>query len=219
MKTRGVSAVIGLIVALCMFLVNCQANAEAHHQRARVRGCLPVYNYHQDHAGAAGSVVCVLVEDPVKVSWPRTRFSRTTAGGLVATEGVDQVRRKKFSPPPEPVTAGPVRLDQIGVFLYDTGDIVCTGRIADQTVLKDKEKPRGVNATIIIRAYAGIQANQGGLNGAAMVWRREKRLWARNGLPDVVSLLPSSVGSHAELQRHFGEITHLELELRYEKGR
>ena len=153
----------------------------------------------------------------MRISWPRTRFAKGTDGSVVAIEGADKVRRKKFSPPPKPVVAGSVRLDQLGVFIYDTGDIECTGRIVDQST--PANKPRGVNATIVVRAYAGIPAKDEGLNGSTMIWHEQRPLWVRNRLPQVVSLLPSTLGTQAGLKRHFDEITHLEMEVRYEKGR
>ncbi len=183
-----------------------------------MRGCLPRYDYDADHSVTASRVVCVLREDPERVSWTRTKYAETTKGTWDAYQGVDKVRRKKFSPPPKPVIAGSLRLDQMGAFLYDTGDIVCTGRVSDESVPANKS--RGANATVIVRAYAGIQGKDDEeLNGAAMVWRQERRLWVRNGLPRTVSLLPTGAGTQIGLKRHFDEITHLELELRYDKGR
>ena len=217
MKTYSVSTLGAIIVVLGATPLIRQVSAEIHHQRARVRCCLPVYAYDEDRSSSAGRVVCVLVEDPVQVSWPRTKFAKATDGSVVAVEAADKVRRKKFSPPPKPVVVGSVRLDQMGVFLYDTGDIQCTGRIVDESPPGDKR--RGVNTTVIVRAYAGIQAKEEGLNGATMVWHKEGQLWVRNGLASTVSLLPSSVPSQIALRRHFDEITHLELELRYDKGR
>jgi hypothetical protein len=129
------------------------------------------------------------------------------------------VQRKKFHLRATSLTADQVNLGQIGLAIYDTGDIVATGRLAHDGGPNGDLRANFVR--VHLRAYAGLpnRADAAGLTDAPVVWACEHRFWVKRGRPKTVSLVPPTASQSSQLRCHFEKITHLEVELQCQRDR
>lgn len=207
---------------------------KCYHHRATTcnRYSLPAYPYEQYKERLSSSVVAIAsVEQPSPIT---SYVLRTEAERTRQAIGV---RRKDFPLLRNSVSAGGVTLERMGFSLYDTGQHVCTGLLRfdggpDGSLL-------GANVVVRVRAYSGAPQHPGGLTNMRLLWETERAFWLNRGQAVTVSLLPNPprvqpafatpVRVHLEhswpyppsdlIYQHFGETTHLEVELEYRKDR
>ncbi len=211
---------IGLAAGMAILLVDADWAAAQifHHQRARVRCCLPPGRYADDHDRTRDSLLGVVPADMQTgdaVTWLEDGVPRPSIQlGYGVAWGV---HRKKPDFASKSLTAGLVKLDQIAAAVYDTGRIACTGKIS-HTGPADGDS-LGKNVTIRVRAYAGPTGQNPQLLNAPMVWESRADLWIRRADTRVVSLVPKQSHPSSELRRYFQEITHVEVELQSNEDR
>ena len=208
-------------------------------QRARTKYCLPNHDY-----------------EPEPLTVPRSFGA--TAIAVAATGPTGQQERKSFHFRRLSLPVDHLTLDQVGLALYRTGELMATGRIThdggDGGLI-------GSNVTIRVRAY--VAATSAALPAgpvfsptsaaellpapepednsppavpdaavvivppvverippdAYVVWRSEHKLWVSRGRPHYISLVPENDFPDKKLINYFGEITHLEVELEYQRDR
>jgi hypothetical protein len=180
----------------------------------RSRCQLPGYAYGHDNPRHFASVVAFAL--PVDVT-SETLLSTydLDAQRSVAPGDIYAVSRKKFHFPASSLDVENVSLSQVGLFLYQSGQIVATGRIFHNggpfgDVL-------GNRVTIRVRAYAGPQEMGVPFADAPMLWQWDHDMWARRGASQLISFAPDY--PEPLLRRHFNEITHIEVELEYRNDR
>ncbi len=171
------------------------AMAEIHCQRTCNRCCIPKHNYGHD----------------------TPRFGATE---FAVANAVDGLQRKPFHFRATALKVDHLLLDQVGLVIYkDQGKLVATGRIThsggDGGLI-------GNNVTIRIRAYAAASADPTQIPpDAVVVWESEHNLWVSRGRPQHISLVPTPkyLPESEKLGLVFDQITHLEIELEYQRDR
>ncbi|MFO0946705.1 MAG: hypothetical protein U1D30_12280 [Planctomycetota bacterium] len=99
------------------------------------------------------------------------------------------IRRKRFIAGAPPLQAGPVNVDQIGLAIYETGEIACNG------IAYHNGGPEGAlkgnHIEVGIRALSGTPGPDP-LNQAAgpVVWQKSHKLWLPRGKQESVSFVP-----------------------------
>lgn len=140
------------------------------------------------------------------------QVTRTRRRTVTRSPQVTSVRRKRFII--RPLETGPVRLQQIGISLYETGRFVLSGR------LNHDGGPNGAlwgnRVTVRVRALAGPEGENVPADKAPAVWETSRSLWLSRGVPEPFSL---RIRGTAALARHFDEITHIEIYLQHRRNR
>ena len=175
------------------------------------------------HRQCTPTKCCLPDRDYGKSVWPFSTphsFGATEIAVANAAVGVGDLRHLPFHFRDLVLTADHLTLDQVGLAIYETrGRLLATGRIThnggDGGLI-------GSNVTIRIRAYVASSADPNQIPpDAVVVWKSERKVWISRNRPQHISLVPT--GLHfpqpEELNRHFNQITHLEVELEYEKDR
>jgi len=206
---------LGLFVALVLSALPKTGLVAANCQRVRSRCCVPAYNYRHDEATVRGSVVAIA--DPARtVTWRREE-TRSVNGVNQKVIGEEQIQRKPFHFPAASLTVDHISLDRVGLAIYSNGKITATGRVAHTG--GSNGELAGNAVAIRLRAYAGQAGSRAELADAPMIWHTSARSWVRRDVPEVISLTSLSNSDQATLRRHFNEITHLEVELIYQRDR
>lgn len=190
--------------------------AEHHRQRAPVWRSLPGWEYAEDHQRAGETVIAVA--DPAQpVTWLEDEILRPSGANL--DHNVTwPLQKKKFHFPATSLSVDGVRLDQVGLAVYDTGLVRCTGKV---THTGGPDGSRSSNCIMVqVRAYSGQPQAQPPLINSSVVWQSpEHRIRARRNRPVTISLVPESSTRVPELRRSFDEITHLEVEFHVQRDR
>jgi hypothetical protein len=203
---------------------------------ARNQGCLPRHHYGHDLlrfrdrglAVADPVVLCIWHEENIVgqefICSHGKPYSIGTVEPLVPDnrklELVRNVRRKPFHFTSASLAANNVRLEQVGISVYDTGQISASGRLSHDG--GPDGSLAGANLTLYLRAYAApvVPVTAGALPiNAPLVWESRHKLWISRNRPQVVSLIPPDAGYSPLLRRHFEQITHLEVELEAQRDR
>lgn len=196
------------------------------------RCCLPAYPYAQYREHASTSVVAI-----ASAGQPSPVANYIPSAEPKGTRQTVWLRRKDFPVLRNSISTGGVTLERIGLSLYDRGQYACTGLLRfdggpDGSLL-------GANVVVHVRAYSGTPGHPGGLTNMRLLWETERAFWLNRGQAVTVSLLPdpprlqpafaTPVRAHLEhslpfppshlIYQHFGETTHLEVELEYRKNR
>lgn len=206
---------IGLLVALVLSMLPKTGLVAANCQRVRSRCCVPAYRYGHDELTVRGRVVAIA--DPARtVTWQReeTRSVNGVNQKLIAEE---QIQRKPFHFPAASLTVDHISLDRVGLAIYSNGNITATGRVAHNG--GPNGELAGNAVAIRLRVYAGRTGSRAELADAPMIWHTSTNFWVRRDVPEVISLTSSFSSEQATLRRHFNEITHLEVELIYQRDR
>ena len=122
--------------------------------------------------------------------------------------------RKPFPVKLNALQADHVRLENIGLSLYATGDFIATGTLNHDG--GPDGSLQGNHVTIRLRAYAGVPGVENVAN-AVVVWETTRRTWVSKNRPQLVEI--RSRAKNVPLRRHFEEISHVELELEYTRDR
>ncbi len=213
---------IVVLMLLALSLPSPQSSGAAdwffsHRQRARTKCALPKHDYNHN-------------------SWPFTtdRKFGATAIAVAATDADLKKTVKPFHFRATALTVQHLVLDQLGLSLDKNGRLYATGRF---THTGGDGGLIGANVTVRIRAYvAHTAAAAPAITTAAdlpvatpnrvtrlppdayRVWSCERKFWVSRGRPQYVSLDNPGEPLGA-LRHHFDEITHLEVELEYERDR
>ena len=187
---------------------------------------------------------CCLTHDYSDSRWPFTvpRYVRKTVIAVAATDptlaGKD---RKPFHFRATALELDQLRLDQVGLFLdRTTCQLHATGRITHEG---GDGGLIGNNIIVRVRAYAsptGLTV-PGGITSvgdtavlvatpnevtrippdAYRVWESKHETWVSRGGPHHIRLAPDAdIGwARAVLKEHFDDITHIEVELAYQRDR
>lgn len=199
------------------------------------RGSLPHYGYGHDLQRFRDSAFAVA--DPgVTTRWLEENLvgERIVCGGREKVRQVPRplipegrkpqlerfARRKPFHFTTGSLSANNVTLEQVGLSIYDTGNIAASGRISHDG--GPNGSVAGANVTLRLRAYAAPVAGTADgrlpLN-SPLVWESSCTLWVSRNQPRVVSLTPPGQNYWPILRRQFDEITHLEVELEAQQDR
>ncbi len=194
--------------------------AECHRQKTCNRCSVPGYAYTHDDREVSKRVIAV--GDPItRVTWRHP--TRT-------------VRSRSFHFPVRALVTDQVKLETVGLILYSDGKLSATGRLINDGGPDGDLK--GNRVIVRIQAFTAMEAQQGELANAPVVWQSEQRLWVSRDKPQMTSLVGDGnrvgfrhcdgatrtrqMGKMADLSRlrqHFDEITHLEVELAYRDDR
>lgn len=198
----------------------------SHRQRTRSKDNLSRYGYGRS-------------------TWPFTMASTfgTSAIAVAATESTDIAAKKKpFHLRATALTIDHIRLDEVGLTLYEsTGQLLASGRLThsggDGGLIGNNVTVRVhvyvAKPTVALRLESSLPEIETPLivtspndvdqipPDAYRVCTCERKLWVSRGRPQHVSLVdPIGMAEHQKvLRRHFGEITHLKLELEYQRDR
>ena len=198
-----------------------------HQQRTRTKQHLPAHDYDHD-------------------AWPFTtrRSFQVTGIAVAATNPIPQAKnRKPFHFRAIALKLDQITLDQVGLSLYrsevpyPSAQLFATGRIShnggDGGLI-------GNNVTIRVRAFASptaATALQTETNvelpiatpnqvtqippDACVVWSSENHIWVDRGGPHAISLVPQGEKflDCEKLYDYFADITHLQVELEYQRDR
>lgn len=179
-----------------------QRPAKGVWQRACPKCKIPNYDYNSDHRTATQHVVLNLV-----VTRPLNADNQhsTLANG-----------EKRFHMEEKALTLEHLQLDRVGLSIDDLGHCFFTGQITH----KGSEDLRGSKVTVRLRAYSAQPEDREQLVDAPVVWESEAySAWVRRGEPHRVTFAPAGNIGMIKLKRHYSEITHVEVELRYHEGR
>jgi len=205
-----------------------------NHQRICTRCCLPNnYDYGHDSPRFAASALATAdaiqavtwydeaIEEPE--CWQQDGL-RYTLNSLVPRDTKARnnlsrpVQRKPFHFTQASLTVNHIRLDQIGLSIYDTGHVSASGKVSH-----DGGPDGGLignNVTIRLRAFAAPVNQIGQLPiNSTVVWENEHRLWVKRGPTQTIQLTAGRDFRDPELRRYFHEITHFEVELEYKQDR
>ena len=151
------------------------------------------------------------------VSWVEDEVLRPSFGNLDRNVTWN-LQKKQFHFPVTALTVDDVRLEQVGLAIYDTGLVRCTGKV---THTGGPDGSRRSNCIMVqVRAYAGQPQSQPPLINSPVVWESpEHRVRARRNRPVTISLVPDRWAFVPELRRYFDEITHLEVEFHVQRDR
>lgn len=125
------------------------------------------------------------------------------------------VRRKTFAPTQPAITAEHVTLDRIGLTIYETGHVACTGLISHSG--GPDGLVRGSNVCIKVRGYSVNRLTSPTRPNGSLHFETLKTLRATQECVDAVSLTPTECSE--TIRRHFDEITHLEVILESRRSR
>ncbi len=213
---RWVRRLAALLTAVLTVLIgSAQAGAEIHRQRARLYCRLPFYDYAEDHDRVAKSMIAA-ADAPEPANWFEPRAPGTEKPGEHVVKWT--VRRKRFHFPARSLTVDHVKLEQIGLALYDAGVLQCSGRITHSGGRDGSLQSSCV--VLRLRAYAAPPQTVVPLADAPVVWESsEQRVRVRRGQPVFTSLVSDREANCPTLGAHFEDITHLEVELRVQRDR
>lgn len=187
---------------------------------------------------------CYLEHDYSDSRWPFTeqRYFRKTVIAVAATDSTSEGRtRKPFHFRATAIELDQLRLDQVGIMLMPSGRLYATGRIThdggDGGLI-------GNNIIVRVRAYVspnGLTVTGGRTVGADgervlistpnevtrippdsyRVWESKHETWVPRGGPHHIKLAPEADKLEARrvLADQFDDITHLEVELAYQRDR
>jgi hypothetical protein len=128
------------------------------------------------------------------------------------------VQRKPFHFTQASLTVEHIRLEQVGLSIYDTGNLFASGKMTHDG--GPDGGLQGSNVLIHLRAYAAPVKQLGQLPiNSAVVWQSSHRVWVHRGPSQVVSLTCFGGLRDPGIRRHFNEITHLQVELEYQPDR
>lgn len=178
-------------------------------------------------------------------TWPFTVESKfgTSAIAVAATESTDHaIKKKPFHLRATALTIDHLTLDEVGLTLYgSSGQLFASGRFThsggDGGLI-------GNNVTVRIHAYVAhpttalrLESSLAEIENqitvtspndvnqippdAFRVCTCERKLWVSRGRPQHVSLVDPTrmTENQLKLRRHFDEITHIKLELEYQRDR
>lgn len=163
---------------------------------------------------ATGSI---LGEPGFKVTQDRL-FQGPVAVNLPTQESLDPasaqaapliIRRKRFIAGAPPLQVGPVNVEQLGLAIYETGDIACNG-IAYHNGGPEASL-KGNHVEVGIRALSGTPGPDPLKPVGPIVWQKSHKLWLPRGKHEAISFVPCSNDSAVRL--HFDEIVQLQINL------
>ncbi len=173
---------------------------ERHSRVTRGVGSLPIHPYGLDTPRT--SVSAVSFYPPVQ-----NVASLLVAPGNARTP----VNFKRFHLQSPRLVTGSLSLEQIGVIVYETGQIAASGRI--QSSGGPTGASKGDRAVVEIRAYNADLQNVLS-SDATLLWSARREIWIPTGAPETISFLPPSLpGGSAALGSLFDQITHFEVNL------
>lgn len=199
----------GILTVVATLITTTWSAAEVHCQRTCTRACLPCRPYGYDDPSrtiSARTLMAKPAEGPISLPSRETGRSATSAFC------------KRFTFSQTALQNGPIIVDQIGMVLYETGEVACTARMSHNG------GPNGdllVNrVTIRVRAYGSVRMppveGDENLTGPCLCEWSQSYIVRRND-PIVVQLKGENV--RPELRRFFNEIVQLELDLTVRNSR
>jgi hypothetical protein len=217
----------GLLLATGMLLTPLRAQLPlTQAQKDKIKQCLCPNQHWLPHCQKAWNKHCIPWGHYTELSVSQTV---ATLPGTTPTEvgkkDVDQkvaLIRKSFVLSSPAVQVDHIRLDQVGLAIYDNGKVAFSGQLLNQGG-KLKEL-LGNNVKVVLRAHAG-QNNEGtplvlprsaGPVSGPMLWEKviyDQWLTAQNPKTIAISM-PAD-----EILNHFSEITGFDVTVAYDKGR
>ncbi len=140
---------------------------------------------------------------PIAEQWPVTPGSAVTRPIIM--------RRKTFAPDEKKAALQiqDVTLQQLGLAIYETGEIAATGSITLQ--LSDPPGKIGKQVLIEIRGFGATPSGLPDPPNGPMHFRLTHCVWLSSGQESTISLV--GVNKDDSIRRHFDEITHLQIKL------
>lgn len=187
---RSVSLSLLLLTTFAMLFAedNIAIGFEFFRGRSRpaVRHCLKAYNYQPSTLSLPPATVIAIapIDQPKVLRLPNQDLNQ----GDSALTGRVEVRRKKFIPQRQAIAVGPVRLGQLALATYSTGQLDASG-----VILHDGGPTRslkGANVTIRVRAFGGAAQFRGSLANATLIAETHQSMWVPRNQPMRISLVP-----------------------------
>jgi hypothetical protein len=117
------------------------------------------------------------------------------------------VRRKSFAPKQPGITAEHVTLSRIGLAIYETGHITCTGMISQSG--GPDGLVRGNDVTVRVRGYGINRLTSPTVPNGPLHFESRSSCRVMRGDSEAISLVPCECSE--TVRRHFDEIVHLEV--------
>lgn len=151
--------------------------------------------------------------NPLDLPGPLTTQIPVMPGAGVARSTI--VRRRRFSLPAPQINLANVSLSQVGLAIYETGQIACTGNVVHSggpggTVA-------GNRVTVTVRGYGANPLAAPSPPTGPVLFETSQSLWINRGEEATISL--SSHEICERVRRHFDEVRNLEIKLSYRNDR
>ena len=166
--------------------------------------------------GTAGTSVAPALPDPITVTTgPLASYSTNWIPGTPAESVI--VRRRLFAPdqPRVFVHTDNVDLYQIGLAIYETGHLACTGKI------KHTGGPDGIvkgnKVTIKVSGYGTNDLATPGPANGPLLFETTSTFWVAAGQDEAISLCQEDWCER--VRRYFDAITYIEVKLTYPQDR